>query len=215
MSQKVDGPPVLDPGISRRRRPGSPCKCLCYTLAALVAAAVTALGAYVSYLLLSKAASVVDSHRYPYKDLHYNETSVGEAVRPLIDSNATFDVVLSVWLRAPEEEEAAYLENNPAEPPGLEGIANVLGDMLDFQAWTSGNPAHNFLRKTQDSRLLEAPLFSDVVFKDARLSDRGRTTAIPLRIPTARFLTPNLTATDLRATFMVIPSSPSAQVSNY
>ncbi|KAL1742983.1 hypothetical protein HDZ31DRAFT_65451 [Schizophyllum fasciatum] len=216
MPAKPDTPPVLDPGISRRRRTGSPCACLCWTIAGLIIAGVAALGVYLGYLALSKAASFVDWQRHPYKDLHYNGTVAGEAVRPLIDAEQTFDVVLSVWLRAPEAEEAAFLAENSADSEGeRRPLSAPLDNMADLSSWMMGNPVHQMLRKSQTAQVLERPLFSDVIFKDARLSDRDRAMAIPLRIPTARFAAENLTNTDLRASFMIIPSSSVDEITNY
>jgi hypothetical protein len=77
--------------------------------------------------------------------------------------------------------------------------------------------------------ILETPLYSDIAFRGLRLSDKDISTAINFRLPTARLyvkpshgsisllvnLSPscslglNLTSSDLRASFVLIPSSPS------
>jgi hypothetical protein len=122
---------------------------------------------------------------------------MGDVIRPLITDQDNFDIAVSVWLRAPEDEEAQSkrldLENSP---PKSEEVPDWLALMFAKA-------------RAQDEDVLEKPLFSDVVFRGLRLSDKHASTKVNFRLPTARFLATNLTASDLRATFLLLPSSPS------
>ncbi|KAF5364910.1 hypothetical protein D9758_008145 [Tetrapyrgos nigripes] len=53
------------------------------------------------------------------------------------------------------------------------------------------------------------PLFSDVVFRGLRLSDKGKYASINFTLPTERFRKGTIEATTLIGTFLLIPTSPS------
>ncbi|KAJ7047191.1 hypothetical protein C8F04DRAFT_1062971 [Mycena alexandri] len=63
--------------------------------------------------------------------------------------------------------------------------------------------------KFRDEEILETPLFSDIVFRGLRLSDKHALATVDFRLPTARFLAAKLDESDLRATFLLLPSTPS------
>ncbi|ETW86416.1 hypothetical protein HETIRDRAFT_246875, partial [Heterobasidion irregulare TC 32-1] len=113
-------------------------------------------------------------------------------IRPLVDHDQTFDIAVTVWLRAQEEEEKAWKDSS---------MLNILNS--DFDA----SVAERQRRVEED--LLEVPLYSDIVFRGLRLSDRHITADVKFRLPTRKFLDQNLTVTDLRGSFVLIPSSPS------
>ncbi|KAF9559370.1 hypothetical protein CPC08DRAFT_750969 [Agrocybe pediades] len=64
--------------------------------------------------------------------------------------------------------------------------------------------------KEADQKILaERVIFSDTVFRGAKLADRGLKTSVQLQIPTTIFTEQVLANTDLRASFVIIPNSPS------
>ncbi|KAE9389876.1 hypothetical protein BT96DRAFT_1024841 [Gymnopus androsaceus JB14] len=56
---------------------------------------------------------------------------------------------------------------------------------------------------------LETPLFSDIVFRDLHTTDALKSTIVTLKVPNTRFREENLTNFDLRASFVLLPSSSS------
>ncbi|KAJ7632960.1 hypothetical protein FB45DRAFT_519412 [Roridomyces roridus] len=69
--------------------------------------------------------------------------------------------------------------------------------------------AVTLLDENRDEDVLEKPLFSDIVFRGLRLSDKHALAEVKFQLPTTRFSAPNLTKSDLRATFFLLPTSPS------
>ncbi|KAJ7580159.1 hypothetical protein C8J56DRAFT_276505 [Mycena floridula] len=94
-------------------------------------------------------------------------------IQPLIGSDQTFDIAVSVWQRR-------------------------IGEELDQIPW--GAPWKGYRHKA---------LYSDVVFRGLRLADKHVRAEVKYQIPTALFREGTLYKQDLRATFVLIPSSPS------
>jgi len=90
-------------------------------------------------------------------------------VRPLIDESQTFDIAVSVWLRATAEEEAVYRRNGTVD-------VVVIGD--------EGEKIEDPQEERED--ILETPLFSDIVFRGLHLKDKGISQKVQFRLPTAR-----------------------------
>ncbi|KAF7338002.1 hypothetical protein MVEN_02024100 [Mycena venus] len=129
---------------------------------------------------------LVQAARFPHKALYHAASPHGatDVIRPLITEQDTFDIA-----RKPPT--STQLE--------LDGLGKIwVGLKL-----AEGND------KFRDEYVLEKPLFSDVVFRGLRLSDKHASAKVNFRLPTARFLAANLTESDLRATFLLLPSSPS------
>ncbi|KAF7363792.1 hypothetical protein MSAN_01037100 [Mycena sanguinolenta] len=146
---------------------------------------------------------VVQEIRFPHRALYHDAQSSygpGDVIRPLITDEDTFDIAVSVWLRAPEDEEAESKRLNVPDVP-----SDQLADLDNlWDIWMG--------LKTPDGRdtyVLEKPLFSDVVFRGLRLSDKHASAKVDFRLPLARFLALHLEDSDLRATFLLLPSSPS------
>ncbi|KAJ7709472.1 hypothetical protein B0H17DRAFT_1028090 [Mycena rosella] len=201
MSEKLG----LDPGSGRRRKPMSICRCLCWIIGLPVVC-------FTAWAVISYGHEMVQGVRFPHKFLYHTGPSydAGNVIRPLISDEQTFDIAVSVWLRAPEDEEAEYKRlRGPVSTEEAAAVASLidlggkLGKMWMDTRLDEGNTLYS------DEDVLEKPLFSDIVFRGLRLSDRHASAKVDFRLPTARFLAPNLAESDLRATFLLIPSSPS------
>ncbi|KAJ7766863.1 hypothetical protein B0H16DRAFT_1522677 [Mycena metata] len=197
----------LDPGPGRRRRGcRCSCKCLCWTIS------IPLLGflGWATFLFLT---AFLRGLRFPHQSLYHTggpPYNSSEVIRPLIPQEQAFDIALTVWLRAPELEEAEFrrlqLENAPPkeeETPSpvqldIKGLGKISASVILDQ-----------VDQFRDQHILETPLFSNIVFQGLLLSDKHRSTKVAFRLPTARFLSANLTESDLRATFLLLPSSPS------
>ncbi|KAJ7853471.1 hypothetical protein B0H13DRAFT_1642895 [Mycena leptocephala] len=66
-------------------------------------------------------------------------------------------------------------------------------------------------------RIVETPLYSDIVFRGLRLADQHKSATIRYTLPLAMFRSHFLIGNDLRASFVLIPKSPSLldQVTNF
>ncbi|KAJ7599884.1 hypothetical protein C8J56DRAFT_1037490 [Mycena floridula] len=65
------------------------------------------------------------------------------------------------------------------------------------------------LKEEPEAENNETVLFSDIVFRDLRLKDKYKSVDVAFQVPTAMFHRPTINSTDLRASFVLIPSSPS------
>ncbi|KAJ7461486.1 hypothetical protein FB451DRAFT_484173 [Mycena latifolia] len=202
MSEKLG----LDPGPGpRRRKPISICRCLCWTIG-------LPLFCFAAWAIISYGSKMLEEIRFPHKSLYHTEPSynAGEVIRPLISEQHIFDIAVSVWLRAPEDEEAEYRRLRAPvttdEPAPASSQIDFGGRLGKFWMAASLDEGNNMYR---DENILERPLFSDVVFRGLRLSDKHVSAQVNFRLPTTRFLAASLTESDLRATFLLIPSSPS------
>lgn len=197
----------LDPGPGARRRKASmcSCRCLCWTIC------IPLLG-LAAWAVIYYGANVVQQTRFPHKSLYHTGPSYNpeDVIRPLISDEQRFDIAVSVWVRAPEDEEAEFKRLRPESPIQEEAPTSTqidmggrLGKVWMAVSLDEGN------KMLSDEDILEKPLFSDVVFRSLRLSDKHASARVDFRLPTARFRAANLTESDLRATFLLIPSSPS------
>jgi hypothetical protein len=129
----------------------------------------------------------VQDLRFPHKALYQTgpfEKS-GDVIRPLISDDQTFDIAVTLWLRGTESEEAEFKRLNltksstktEAASPSQVDLGGSLG-----KVWLSFEGNARF----QDEDILETPLFSDIVFKGLRLSDRHVSAKIDFQLPTAR-----------------------------
>ncbi|KAJ7119549.1 hypothetical protein C8R44DRAFT_921780 [Mycena epipterygia] len=57
--------------------------------------------------------------------------------------------------------------------------------------------------------VVETPLYSNIVFRGLRLSDKNKAAVLPYKLPVAVFRRLLLKQSDLRASFVAIPTSPS------
>ncbi|KAJ7766864.1 hypothetical protein B0H16DRAFT_374333 [Mycena metata] len=210
-----DTPLRLDPGLTPRRLRKTSlcsCKCFCWT----ISIPLLGFAAWTSFLF---ATSLFREYASPHKPLYHTGAPYynSEVIRPLISDEQTFDMAVTVWLRAPEEAEAEFrrlkLERAPPKeetpPAPVEMKLDGLGKVWASLSLAEGNT------RFRDEEILETPLFSDVVFRGLRLSGKHALATVDFRLPTARFLAAKLDESDLRATFLLIPSAPSFNVKSF
>ncbi|KAK0189982.1 hypothetical protein F5146DRAFT_646847 [Armillaria mellea] len=205
---------ALDPGTRRRQKSA----CSFCKWSAIVIGLVTILIACVSILKL--VTTLLDASRHPHRALYHNGSLEEQAVvRPLIDSKQQFDIAISVWLRAPKEEEEEWRKLSPMVDTDTEEypedttfrIPLDLGDKFGtkFQidhVIEKSDP--NYDRYLQGNRkLLYTPLYSDVVFHGVTLKDKNVFADVHFQIPTSRFINSDLITSDFLGTFVLIPSS--------
>ncbi|KJA18913.1 hypothetical protein HYPSUDRAFT_205001 [Hypholoma sublateritium FD-334 SS-4] len=172
----------LDPGVPRRKS----------RLAVhSVLKALFVLGClWAVYVVASAVYAGVRSRNAPHPTL-YQDMDVpykpSDVVRPLLDAKQTFSVVATVWARDPEFGGEDVSSVGSAD-------AKAQGDLVQ------GGPV-----------LHERAIFSDTIFRDLRLESETRDiqTAVKLKIPTSIFLNSKLWNYDLRASFVLIPDTPS------
>ncbi|KAG6886858.1 hypothetical protein C0992_001980, partial [Termitomyces sp. T32_za158] len=100
--------------------------------------------------------------------------------RPLIGSEQTFDLAVTVWLRTEEhEDDLNYADEEMSEHPRFNPIPPAI------------------------------PLYSDTVFRGLRLSDKNTYATVNFTVPTAYFRKRILTIHDLRGSVVLLPTSPS------
>ncbi|KAF7311369.1 hypothetical protein MKEN_01038800 [Mycena kentingensis (nom. inval.)] len=197
---------ALDPGLARRRpRPTSCCKILCWLTGLTILGLICWLIGAVIYELLRQLREP-QRHLYHQKDVN----GWADSIHPLITENDTFDVAVTVWLRATRKEEADFLDAQPT--PLVEATAPPSPTLVELEklgkVWASfsvpNNPTY-----WRDPVRVDKPLFSDIVFRKLRLTDKEAWTKVRFQLPTARFTESNMKQSDLRATFMLLPSSSS------
>ncbi|KAK0462883.1 uncharacterized protein EV420DRAFT_1142985 [Desarmillaria tabescens] len=202
----------LDPGIPRRKKSALSC---CKWSAVILGLLIGLLVCVAVYKFSTAFADVV---RHPHRALYRNGSLEEQAVvRPLIDDNQQFDIAVSVWLRASKEEEDEwrrlsstiddedYSDNMTFRFPldmgnKVKGIVYRVVDKYDpnYEIYLKG-----------DKKLLYTPLYSDIAFRGVSFKDKNVLADVKFQIPTSRFLDKNLATSDLRGTFVLIPSSKS------
>ncbi|KDR66890.1 hypothetical protein GALMADRAFT_232295 [Galerina marginata CBS 339.88] len=173
---------ALKPG-PRRRGITVTCTCVVWTVFVAFALWGGYFGGKVAYVGYRSAR---DPHRALYQDpsLPYRPEDV---VRPLIDTNQTFDIVATVWLRK-ESETQGELTTAPSDLVRDDGFG-----------------------------LFESAIYTETVFHGLRLKDKNIKTSLKLRVPTKIFKRKELDSYDLRGSFVLVPNSPSPldRVSGY
>lgn len=179
----------LDPGVSSRRAK-SCWRCLLWTSVGIGACIATFIGGLIAFLVYKGVVFAVEDFRHPHKAMYENRTqdsgaSREDVVQPLIGRNQTFDIAVSVWVRGTEDEEEEWRKSKAASElrePGGDG------------ALASGAPADvsgviqriNQASQQESRAFFYKPLYSDIVFRNARLSDKGVSATINFTIPTER-----------------------------
>ena len=107
----------------------------------------------------------ISKMRDPHLNLVANASSVDDQViEPLVNEDQTFDIAVSVWLRALGEEEKVWKDSLPSASE----------DSADERERRLGE------------EILEFPLYSDIAFRGLRLSDRHITADVKFRLPTGK-----------------------------
>lgn len=163
----------LDPGTPTRR-PGkhvSGCKCILLTIALLVLSAV---GLFLFNLFEGFVADISQPHRALFENVALEDvTNRATVVQPLISREQTFDIAATVWMRKTDRighGEVFEMEANRSQVTLLLEEAG-LGEQIDP------------LLDTDDD--LETPIFSEIVFRGLRLTDKYVFTTVNFSLPTA------------------------------
>lgn len=178
----------LDPGSGPRRRSISGCRCLVITAAIVLLSAVVL---FFTRIVTNVVTNVSKPHRALYQNASLQEVSNrASVVQPLINRNQKFDIAATVWLRSAGSRNHELPVGGGAED----------GETTEAQ-----------------TEVFETPLYSDIVFRGLRLTDKDVFSAVNFTLPTDTFRSPNLTNFDLRASIMLLPSSTSLldHVTNY
>lgn len=206
-------PLLLNPGLKTRKAP-SGLSCCFWTTVTL--ASLSALG--LSAVLGTTVWSLAQSARFPHKDAFHNSTHTTLPVIPLVNRQQLFDIGVTVWLR-PTEEEMGRRRAARESAVSLGEVVPGDGKEREKDDWAVEQEERDLDRE-------ETALYSDVAFKGMRLTDKNVQKLINFRVPTAALcvllpLAPshgadrlrscglNLTHWDLRASFVLIPTSPS------
>ena len=176
----------LNPGRTRQRTERSRRRCLLFTLAAVLAAGWICY--YVGVFVLRILSLLLAPHQNVYASTNITFPSP-LVVRPLINTNDTFDIAVTVWARATAEEEERYrlcnaeLANTTVNPNlDLELVAE------EAKRRTSGFT----MELLKDDYILETPLYSDIAFRGLHLSTKDVSTLVKFRLPTARLYVPSI-----------------------
>ncbi|KAJ7600247.1 hypothetical protein C8J56DRAFT_813027 [Mycena floridula] len=119
-------------------------------------------------------------------------------VQPLIGRDQTFDIAVSIWLLRPGRQNHNLYESNTGWPMKLKPARFGFGQVLD-EDWLY---TYNRLEENEQA------IYSQIVFRGLRLKDKDVHTEIQFQLPTEVFRD-YVSRGDLRASFVLIPSSPS------
>ncbi|ESK88824.1 hypothetical protein Moror_17102 [Moniliophthora roreri MCA 2997] len=198
-SEKPHEPPTksaleFDPGLTTRRKQ-SGCRFICKFILWIFAALISAV---ILFAIFNLGRGFVNSTiRFAHTSVYQNETwqeavangKRNAVVRPLIDEEQSFDVAVTVWLRSTEDE--------------LESRAEL--DNGSLESLTEGDSAPNPEKEDTQERIL----YDGIVFRGLRLRDKNVRAEVPLQVPTYVFHSENISTSDLRASIVLMPSSPS------
>lgn len=155
-----------------QRRKVSPCHCLAYTCLVFGIAIVC----LIAYMIGKSILQLVDDARHPHKAHHYDgslippEADRGSVVWPLLEDDARFDVVATLWYSLPREgeDEAAVAEDDVTEEE------QVLQRYWQLPL--------NEIRPIPK----QVPLLSEVVFHNASFKDKNLYRQIEYKLPLER-----------------------------
>jgi len=134
---------------------------------------------------------------YPRQYMYQNQSlskvsNRSSVVQPLIAKEQTFDIAITVWIRATRTEEEEWRVNqgehidchsdSEERLQHLQRLKNV--GLIDQKIAISSNFDQNELHGHKHD--LYHPLYSDIVFHGLRLSEKGTTTSINFTVPTEK-----------------------------
>ena len=151
---KQDPQLILDPGSPSRRRSVSGCKCLLITSVIIFLSGVVL---FFTGFVSRVVTDISNPHRALYQNASLEEVSNrGSVVQPLINRNQTFDLAATVWLRS----------------TGSRGHEVIMGGQ---EKGETGR---------EQAEVLETPLYSDIVFRGLRLTNKSIFSTINFTLPT-------------------------------
>ncbi|OCF42859.1 hypothetical protein I317_03336 [Kwoniella heveanensis CBS 569] len=164
---------------------------------------------FVGYIGYTVAKSPIDTARNPHKHLLYNGTSppgsddkalgltASQVVRPFIEPQTKFDVLLTVYVRLPNDEtdhKEEYATEKDWKPDGYTGseLANA--------ANSGRSPVEVRWKPT------EQVVFQQIVMRDMSMSHRDVDVTVNFDLPLKRFYDYYLYAEDVRMAVALIPT---------
>ncbi|KAJ7446313.1 hypothetical protein FB451DRAFT_789970 [Mycena latifolia] len=196
----------------RRRRIPSRCTLILIAIGTLVLLFIGQ--RLVSFFRLFRSAPLYD---FPPRDWFVEETDINDianrsdVVQPLVGLNDTFDIAVTVWQLATFDEQMEQYrllqqkQTTAGTLPDSEAGVSPSGNMTDEAA-----KLHSaYVSWYENISLLEKAVFSDIVFRGVRLSDNDIHANVTFQIPTEVFQNLPGTNYDLRASFIILPHSPS------
>ena len=151
---KPDPQLTLDPGSPPRRRSISGCKCLLVTF---VIVFLSGVALFFTGFVARVVTEISNPHRALYQNASLEEVSNrGSVVQPLINHNQKFDLAATVWLRSP-------ISSGHEVAVGGQGKGET---------------------RIEQAEVLETPLFSDIVFRGLRLTDKSIFSTVNFTLPT-------------------------------
>ncbi|KAK4704309.1 hypothetical protein P7C70_g1903, partial [Phenoliferia sp. Uapishka_3] len=201
-------PLLFDPGAGSRRAPRtSVSTCFCRAIIFISLSLVALFFGMLAYGLWG----IFSKEAWPHTaDYHDPKSLTDQPVVPLWRTDERFDVGVSVWVRPTEEALREWrARRKEAKATETEALEVVTSESATTETPLKFNLNSIIDRWDEEDQEEDVPLFSDVVFRGVRLRDKNVLAAIHFELPTARFCAINLTTSDLRASFFLIPTSPS------
>jgi len=190
--KKVQQP--LHPPDRPRRQSNSACRCLLWTSGA-IALVITGFVGYLLYLFLQ---TFYETLAYPHQSLYQNQ-SLSEVsnrslvVQPLIGKDQTFDLAVSVWIRAPKNGGEEWRDSlGQYVDPGLDS-GEPLRFLQKFKKSAFSDNQFTIPVGFDEAELLQGekkhlyhPLYSNIAFRGLHLSDKGVSASINFTVPTEK-----------------------------
>ncbi|WRT66037.1 uncharacterized protein IL334_002989 [Kwoniella shivajii] len=186
-------------------RPPRPKRTIERCLAVSCVLVVCGIGLVVTFAVFSFVKSTVQTVRDPHKSLLYNGTvtpdlTSAQVVRPLIDEETKFDILLTIYSRIPNDE-TGYKDEYEDESQAWNST-DYSRDIMAIAAKTGIPPVEVKHLPT------EKVIFEDVILKGLSLSDRDVEKTVKIELPLKRFYDRSLYTSDVRAAVALIPLHP-------
>ncbi|KAI5481255.1 hypothetical protein MNV49_004875 [Pseudohyphozyma bogoriensis] len=205
---ETDEQPLYDPTPPKRQARVSCFKCVAVSVIVFVLAFV----AFVAFLVAKTFWTDFDAARRPHVGLLHNASHSTLPVVPLVGRDTHFDVAVTVWLKPDELEIASRRQARLALAAAAEATDGPVASEGSSEG--DGKEGKGGARELtdldwEDVDSQETALFSGVVFRNLTLRSKHVYEIVDFTLPTSRFCGLNLSHTDLYASFVVLPSSPS------
>ncbi|KAJ6535279.1 hypothetical protein DFH09DRAFT_1404717 [Mycena vulgaris] len=151
-------------------------------------------------------------YEFPPRDLFVTETDINrvlnrsDVVQPLVGAHDTFDIAVTAWQLATFEEQIAQYLHLQQKKADANEATLPWAEVEDEAAYLYHEA---YVKWYDDISPLEKTIFSDIIFRDVRLSDTDLHTNLTFQIPTKTFDGHPGTNYDLRASFVILPHPPS------
>ncbi|ORY82356.1 hypothetical protein BCR35DRAFT_352196 [Leucosporidium creatinivorum] len=206
MDEEVREPLLVDAPAAKRpsaaKQASSACKCCLWISLAVVLAFVGCIAFFAGKAIVD----VAKENLSPHSAQRYNASnSTSLPVVPIVGHDQLFDIAVTVWIKPTEPE---ILARRTARLAKLSAESEALGYSDSFTSSFERELAEEDALYADEEDLI---LYSEVPpsFRNLRLSDQHVVSIVEFEVPTARFCGLNLSSDDLRATFVLLPSSPS------